>query len=755
MSNKFSHDDVNFNQSEDEFDENEMSIEAADFYQPFPIFPKKLAASGLYKASNKQLPLPIKSKFAEGSNDEFEDETGFVPGKKLPFKVFKEELRLDVDGRYPQMHASGKIRTNIFTTVHWIARLKSTRNSNTWVGQIWFKEGPANAMRHTKVRIKVKRSWFSNQRQLIAKFYGGGAPARVQYFRFNSPYFHRVEFEYDRVSDVPAADATTVVSTCAHPNRPATIACENLSLETVYRRAGFNVRKSGSDSAIPVDDAGANTTWSDAEMHDAMQAYWSRFSNTAQWSMWVMFARLHDNGNGLGGVMFDDIGPNHRQGTAIFSDSFISQAPVGDANPAAWVERMRFWTAAHEMGHGFNLAHSWQKSLGAPYGNPWLPTLADEPEARSFMNYPYNVSGGESSFFSDFEYRFSDNELVFMRHAPAKFVQMGNADWFEDHGFEQPAQVQPSAFTLELRTNKTDTVFEFLEMINLELKLTNVSGQTRLLEAATLKEYQNMVIIIKRDGMPARQWLPYAYYVRDSKMAAIDHGQSLYDSLLLSAGKNGWDIAEPGGYTVQAMMTINDETIVSNSLKLRVATPKTHGEEVCAQDLFAKEVGQVLTYGGSQFLESANTALEEVIVRLPKSNAARHAQMALALPKLRNFKSLNITAGAPDLLTALAKKQVAINSASADSSVNKVLETLLVKEGDAAAETLGHICYKKHMDTFSQHLARDNVSAAEKIQQACQKTLMARDVPEWVFANDEYRSGSPQKKGSKKKAEKA
>ncbi|VAW95850.1 FIG00986726: hypothetical protein [hydrothermal vent metagenome] len=752
MSRDFINNDVDPSQTDDEFEENEMSAEAAAFHQPFPVYPKKLAVSGLYKATNKRLPLPIKSKFSEQSSDEFENEIGFFPGKKLPLRRTKEELRLDVDGHYPQMQASGMIRINVFTTVHWIARLKSTGNSNTWKGNVWFKDGPANAMRHTRVLIKVKRSWYSNQRQLIATFSGGGAPTRVRHFKFNSAHFHPAEFEYDRVSDVPAADATTAINTCDHPNRPATIACENLSLETVYRRAGFNVSKSGNDSPIPIDDAGGNATWSDAEMHDAMQAYWSRFSNKAQWSMWVMFARLHDSGTGLGGIMFDDIGPNHRQGTAIFTDSFIAQAPVGEANPAAWVERMRFWTAAHEMGHGFNLAHSWQKSLGTP----WLPTLADEPEARSFMNYPFNVSGGENSFFSDFENRFSDSELLFMRHAPTKFVQMGNADWFEDHGFEQAIQGQPSPFRLELRTNKASTVFEFLEMVNLELKLTNISGQTRLLEAATLKEYQNMAIIIKRDGMPARQWLPYASYVRDSQKAAIDHGQSIYDSLLLSAGKNGWDIAEPGGYTVQAMMTINDEVVVSNSLKLRVATPKTHGEEICAQDLFAKEVGQVLTYGGSQFLESANNALEEVIVRLPESNAARHAQIALALPKLRNFKSLNITADAPDLFTALEKKQASIHSVSTDSSVNKVLDKLLVKEGDAAAETLGHICYKKHMDTFSQYLAQqESASSAEKIQQACQKTLMARDVPEWVFANDAHRSGSPLKKGSKKKAEKA
>ena len=65
--------------------------------------------------------------------------------------------------------------------------------------------------------------------------------------------------------------------------------------------------------------------------------------------------------------------------------------------------------------------------------------LADEPEARSFMNYPYNVAGGQAAFFADFEFRFSDQELLFIRHAPERFVQMGNAAWFDHHGFEEAA----------------------------------------------------------------------------------------------------------------------------------------------------------------------------------------------------------------------------------------------------------------------------------------------------------------------------
>jgi hypothetical protein len=133
------------------------------------------------------------------------------------------------------------------------------------------------------------------------------------------------------------------------------------------------------------------------EMHDAMQLHWSRFADRAQWAMWVFYASLHETGTDLGGIMFDDLGPNHRQGTALFVDSFIAQPPPGDPAPAAWVDRMRFWTAVHELGHAFNLAHSWQKSLGTG----WVP-LADQPEARSFMNYPYAVRGGQEAVFASF-----------------------------------------------------------------------------------------------------------------------------------------------------------------------------------------------------------------------------------------------------------------------------------------------------------------------------------------------------------------
>ena len=144
---------------------------------------------------------------------------------------------------------------------------------------------------------------------------GGGSTARTTRYQYVSQYFHPIEFEFDAAAGI---SGVTSINTGDHPTRPSGLPLEAISLETVYRRAGFDVTKSGGDSVVPLAGAGADAVWSNQEMHDAMQVYWSRFAPKAQWSVWVFFAALHEQGASLGGIMFDDIGPNQRQGTAIF-----------------------------------------------------------------------------------------------------------------------------------------------------------------------------------------------------------------------------------------------------------------------------------------------------------------------------------------------------------------------------------------------------------------------------------------------------
>ena len=398
------------------------SLEALDL-PILPIPPLLVTASGLY-LWNASVPLPpISSKLAL-------DDSGPTDQLDIVFPLTSERLCLDVDGRYPQMTASGTITRLLSQQTHWIAKLKAGPNPHQYLGTIWYKDGNVAAFPYTNVEILVTTSIFPGLRKAVAIFSGGGALKRVRGYQYESAYYHPVEFEFDCTAD---AKPVFAIQTFAHPNHPASLPNELLTIQKVYQRSGFNVSTSAATSIVPLAGAGANGLWSDQEMHDAMQVYWSKFANKSQWALWTFFAAQHEQGSSLGGIMFDDIGPNHRQGTAIFTNSFITVPPAGDPNPAAWINRMVFWTACHEMGHAFNLAHSWQKALGVP----WIPGLANEPEARSFMNYPYSVAGGQTAFFSNFQFRFSDQELLFMRHAPARLVQMGNAAWFDHHGFEQ------------------------------------------------------------------------------------------------------------------------------------------------------------------------------------------------------------------------------------------------------------------------------------------------------------------------------
>jgi hypothetical protein len=704
--------------------EYEKAFAALPFPSPLPIIPLPIPffplASGLYEWTRlllpqrmpERIPMPIPEPLPEPIPKVPETTPRMEAEVLYPWWFIREELRLDVDGRYPQMVASGTTHS-FYSRVHWIANLTAT-GPNSWTGNIWYKDGNITSFPHTNVEVQVTRSWFPNQRSATVRFTGGGGSVRTRTFKFKSPYYHPVNFEFDCAT---GETATTVINTCAHPNRPATLACENLSVQTVFRRAGFDVTTSLGDT-VPLDGAGTNARWSDLEMHDAMQAYWSRFASSAQWAMWTFCASLHEMGTSLGGIMFDDIGANHRQGTAIFNDSFISNAPVGDPNPTAWVQRMLFWTICHEMGHCFNLAHSWQKSMGTP----WIP-LVNEPEARSFMNYPYRVSGGQAAFFANFEYCFSDGELLFMRHAPARFVQMGNADWFDHHGFQDAEVSAEPALKLEVRVNREGAVFEFLEPVTVELKLTNVSSQPQLLEENVLSSTDSMTVVLKKDGKPARQFSPYARYCWLTQKRALMTGESMYEPLFISAGCSGWDMAEPGNYTIQVALHLDGEDIVSNGLRVRVAPPRGYDEEFLAQDFFSEDVGRIMAFNGSRFYVGGNDTLREVAARLSDRRVSLHASMVLGNAVAQEYKELVEDKNEP-------RKQLGLKiEPPQPAEARKLLTSALTTQMDAAIESFGHINYKRHADHFADVLARQEApEEALKVQDAAYQTMLARQV---------------------------
>ncbi|MEM7356124.1 MAG: hypothetical protein AAF657_35235 [Acidobacteriota bacterium] len=639
----------------------------------------------------------------------------------VPFS--REELRLDVDGDFPQLIASGTGFSGLNLRVHWIARpltVGQTENGLRWSGPIALKLDSAGIFQYTQVSIETAGPF------LEVTFSGAGLPDLIRDFAFVSPFFRKVELEFDAEQGV---DLTLDYQTNDHPDRPAGLAAENLTIDTVFERAGFEVVRTGQDTIVPSSASGSNASWSDAEMHDAMQVHFSALAglppsqrDRARWALWTFFAGIHDDGKNLGGIMFDSIGAAERQGTALFVNSFIADAPAGDAKPDAWVQRMTFWTAVHEMGHAFNLLHAWQKTLGAP----WIPQV-DSFDLLSFMNYPFLYQTGSFSnantirFFRDFMFRFSDDELLFLRHAPEPFVQMGNADFGVNHAFEQ-ARVSPDpAFGLELRTHRGGDEFEFLEPAMIELKLTNRNEQPQLVDERLLEVSDRMTVIVQRRGGSQKTYHPYSQTCYRPQLRTLEPGASIYAPLFLSASGNGWMIDEPGWYDVRICLHLDDEDIVSNSLRLRIAPPYTRDEEYLAQDFFSDDVGRTLSFDGTCCLTKANDVLAETSARLKDRKVAIHADVALHMPKTRDFKLLTQT-----------NKGYAIREVPAEEqAVTQLAQTLgsTAKRSKTAAEALGHIDYQHYVQTACgalKKMERDDLGL--KLTQAMYDTFKERKV---------------------------
>lgn len=644
------------------------------------------------------------------------------PPLSPPTVFTREELRMDVDGLFPQMAASGTGFNGLSARVHWIAKLARslTPTGPVWSGPIFYKNGSTALLPQT--HVSIRRVLLGLQMTIS----GAGVPV-TKVYQLKSRAFHPVEFEFDCVSGV---QAVTSINTHAHPDRPADLPSEVLTIDEVYRRAGFAVANSNGNSIVPLAGAGADQLWTDAEMHDAMQIHWSRFANKPQWSLWTFFANQHIQGSGLGGIMFDDIGPNHRQGTALFTNSFIAQAPAADPAPAAWVRRMVFWTAVHEMGHAFNLAHAWQKHLGTP----WIPLTSDS-EARSFMNYPFRVVGGVPAFFRSFRFRFTNQELMFLRHAPERFVQMGNAAWFDHHGFQNAEVEEEPSLRLQIRANREAEAFEYLEPVVLELKLTNVTDEPRLVEEALLRSLDHFTIIVKKEGQEARQFLPFARQCWREKKIVLEQGESMYDSLFLSAGTNGWLLAEPGRYVIQACLGLEDFDVVSNPLNVRILPPKKREEEVIAQDYFSDEVARVLAFDGSRYLEEATDTLAKVAAK-DDTRAAIHANLALGMPLVRPYKL--VQTDDDEAGSGRGSGRVKVHAPE-----EKGFEHLRAALGEnqqqavTAAESLGHVDYREYAEQVTETLvdAGDRKAALEN-QKLLVDTLEARRVRGRKVAKD-------------------
>jgi hypothetical protein len=567
--------------------------------------------------------------------------SGRYMGPMTPIAViggYELDLRVDIDPRGRNSPPMNRVSADLWEVFRIVVPGRPPRVSRvyreSWIvdsptvvwsrcqvdisGTVRFWQGTHPA---TSVAIRIPWSTLAPAGPAEVTLTETGGSSRIFNCARVADCFRDMTLEIDVCQSVNAEPILPVYDTHWHNNRPATTPQRTLTIESAYLEAGICVQIRPGRTIVD-DSATAFSTWSPAELHDAMETHFSQYpGGWPKWQMWGLLCGTFDS-SGVGGIMFDAAAfyggageAPDRQGFAVFRNHpwFTNLVPGVPANQdQAWAMRHYLYTWVHEAGHAFNFLHSWDKG---------------RPDALSWMNYDwrYDNRNGVDSFWANFRFRLDDDELIHIRHGDRASVIMGADPWASgghlERAFPAASEVVGDA-PLELLVRSKE-YFEFMEPISVELRLRNVLPDMPMpVDIRLNPEYGGVGILIRKpDGriveyepLLCRLGIPEVRTLAPHAQGA--EGEDRYsESVPLFYGRDGFPFDQPGEYQIRALYQGNgDLLLVSNVHRLRVGQPKSSEDDRLAQDYFAPETGMSLYLGGSRspHLAKGMTVLEDL-----------------------------------------------------------------------------------------------------------------------------------------------
>jgi len=356
----------------------------------------------------------------------------------------------------------------------------------------------------------------------------------------------------------------------------------------------------------------------------------------------------------------------------------------------------------HELGHCFNLLHSWQKSLASP-------PKPDRPDSLSWMNYPWNYpKGGPAAFWSSFDFLFDDEELIHLRHGFRNDVIMGGNNFIVGSALGREVLADPisdeSGLALAISTHQRS--FALGEPVVLQLKLKTTTTRGRRAHTWLHPDFGMVRIVISKPNGQVVAYEPMIDHLVGERQQMLGVDDEVQDSAYIGYGKGGFYFDQPGQYRVRAAYAALDGSqVLSEIVTIRVRYPVTQDEDTLADLFMGDDQGVLLYLQGSDnsSLRSGNEAFDEVIDRFGAHPMATYARMVKGINAGRVFKTVNAGKGRPVTVRAANKEEsiallsMAVNSHVLDpvseDEVRLCLSCVQKESGDerAAQESLSQI----------------------------------------------------------------
>lgn len=526
---------------------------------------------------------------------------------------------------------------------------------------------------------------------------------------WESRAFRTVELEQDREHGVTAfASYDTGSLTSGGPPR-------TLTTGRAYAEAGIQMIDTGGSNGI---NTGPAHVWNNASLHDAMETHFSRWQETAQFKVWLLHAMRHEYGPGLRGIMFDSQGLQ-RQGCASFYQAISAGTPEN--------LREQLYVNVHELGHCFNLFHSFHKT----YMNPPLP---NRPGSLSWLNYPQNFNpgngapGGSAAFWAAFPFEFDVLELAHLRHGFRNDVIMGGnpfgtgAAFGVDNAFADPV-ADTSGLDLRIAAEPARATLGTPIVLKIGLKVHR--AQVVHDREQLHPKYELVQLAITRPGGDTLVHHPPVVHCAQPDLVSGAGQEELPISAYIGYDAAVGSVFEtPGSYRIRAAYITPEGTpILSNITTVRVAAPRTADDERVADLLLQDDVGMVLTLLGtdSSHLSGGTEALEELLQDHPTHPDAVYARLALGTNAARPFTHVG-TDGS-----------VSVRERDLDRADELLLPAIDASRGDEGLDDLTVLQVMRYL--ADSHGADGDTSTQQEIAADALALALAKDAPTSVIAS--------------------